>query len=35
MAVTINAPGARAYEYYDPDREGRSAGARFTVTAAR
>src|SRR5262249_40032182 len=35
MAVKINAPGARAYEYYDPDREGRSVGARFTVTAAR
>ncbi|HEY7426714.1 MAG TPA: hypothetical protein VH682_20935, partial [Gemmataceae bacterium] len=35
MAVKVNAPGARAYEYYDPDRAGRSVGARFTVTAAR
>jgi uncharacterized protein YfaS (alpha-2-macroglobulin family) len=35
MAVKINAPGARTYEYYNPDREGRSAGTRFTVTAQR
>jgi uncharacterized protein YfaS (alpha-2-macroglobulin family) len=31
MAAKIQAPGARVYEYYDPDREGHSAGARFIV----
>jgi hypothetical protein len=35
MAVKVAAPGARVYEYYDPDREGRSVGARFTVTARK
>jgi hypothetical protein len=33
MPVKVTAPGARAYEYYDPDREGRSGGTRFTVKA--
>jgi uncharacterized protein YfaS (alpha-2-macroglobulin family) len=35
MAAKVQAPGARVYEYYDPDREGHSTGARFTVTAQR
>jgi hypothetical protein len=35
MAVNIQSPGAHVYEYYDPEREGRSAGARLTVTARR
>jgi uncharacterized protein YfaS (alpha-2-macroglobulin family) len=35
MAGKISAPGARAYEYYNPDREGRSAGTQFTMTAQR
>jgi hypothetical protein len=33
MPVKVAAPGARVYEYYDPDREGRSPGARLTVKA--
>ena len=33
MPVKAAAPGARAYEYYDPDKQGSSAGTRFTVTA--
>jgi uncharacterized protein YfaS (alpha-2-macroglobulin family) len=32
-AGKVAAPGARAYEYYDPDRRGESPGTRFTVTA--
>jgi uncharacterized protein YfaS (alpha-2-macroglobulin family) len=32
-AGKVAAPGARAYEYYDPDRWGESPGTRFTVTA--
>lgn len=31
MPVKVAAPGARVYEYYDPDREGRSPGVRLTV----
>ena len=33
MPVKAAAPGARVYEYYDPDKQGSSAGTRFTVTA--
>ncbi|HVS36632.1 MAG TPA: hypothetical protein VMS17_13810, partial [Gemmataceae bacterium] len=33
MPVQAAAGGARAYEYYDPDKQGSSAGTRFTVTA--
>ncbi len=33
MPVQTAAPGARVYEYYDPDREGRSPGVRLTVKA--
>jgi uncharacterized protein YfaS (alpha-2-macroglobulin family) len=33
MPVQVTAPGARAYEYYAPEREGRSTGARFVVKA--
>jgi uncharacterized protein YfaS (alpha-2-macroglobulin family) len=33
MPVQITAPGARVYEYYDPDRQGRSPDVRLTVRA--
>jgi hypothetical protein len=33
MPVKVAAPGARAYEYYDPDKEGRSPGVRLTAKA--
>jgi hypothetical protein len=33
MPVKAAAAGARAYEYYDPDKQGSSPGTRFTVTA--
>ncbi len=33
MAVKITAPGARVYEYYAPEREGRSPTVALTVTA--
>jgi hypothetical protein len=33
MPVKVAAPGARVYEYYDPDRQGFSGGARLTVRA--
>ena len=32
MPVTLTVPAARAYEYYDPAKEGRSAPGRLTVT---
>ena len=32
MPVKITAPGARAYEYYDPDKEATSPAVRLTVT---
>jgi uncharacterized protein YfaS (alpha-2-macroglobulin family) len=31
MPVQVAVPGARVYEYYDPDREGHSPGVRLTV----
>jgi CD109 antigen len=31
--VKVRAPGARAYEYYAPERQGQSAGTELTVTA--
>jgi hypothetical protein len=31
MPVKVTAAQARVYEYYDPDKQGRSAGARLTV----
>jgi uncharacterized protein YfaS (alpha-2-macroglobulin family) len=33
LPATVAVPQARVYEYYDPSREGRSAGAKLTVTA--
>jgi CD109 antigen len=33
MPVKVAVAGARAYEYYDPDKEGRSPGERLTVKA--
>jgi hypothetical protein len=33
LPAKVTALGARAYEYYDPDRQGRSLGARFVVKA--
>jgi hypothetical protein len=33
MPAKVAAPPARAYEYYDPDRQGHSAAARLTVKA--
>jgi alpha-2-macroglobulin-like protein len=33
MPAKVAVPGARVYEYYDPDRQGRSPGTRLTVTA--
>jgi hypothetical protein len=33
MPVKVAVPGARVYEYYDPDRQGRSAGVQMTVKA--
>jgi hypothetical protein len=35
MPVTVTVPAARAYEYYDPAKEGRSAAQKLTVTARR
>src|SRR6185437_1437759 len=35
MAVKINAPGAHVYEYYNPEREGRSPATTFIVTTSR
>jgi len=32
MPVKVSVPPARAYEYYDPDKQGTSAAARLTVT---
>jgi alpha-2-macroglobulin-like protein len=31
MPVKVSAPGARAYEYYDPQKEGRSQGVKLEV----
>jgi hypothetical protein len=31
MPVQVSTPGARVYEYYDPQNEGRSPGQKFTV----
>ncbi len=31
MPVNVAVPGARAYEYYDPDRQGRSPGTQLVV----
>jgi uncharacterized protein YfaS (alpha-2-macroglobulin family) len=33
VPLKVKAPGARAYEYYNPGARGRSGGASFTVTA--
>ena len=33
MPVKVTAPGARVYEYYDPDKQGTSAATRLTVTS--
>ena len=33
MPVKAATAGARAYEYYDPDKQGSSAGMRLTVNA--
>jgi hypothetical protein len=33
LPVQVAVPGARVYEYYDPDREGRSPGGKLTVKA--
>src|SRR5262249_35002088 len=33
MPVKVSAPGATAYEYYDPDKKGSSPGAQITVKA--
>ena len=35
MPAKVAAAGARAYEYYDPDKQGSSAGTRLTVNARR
>jgi uncharacterized protein YfaS (alpha-2-macroglobulin family) len=35
MPVKVAAPGARVYEYYDPDKQGRSPGTQLTVKAGR
>jgi len=35
MPVKITAPGARAYEYYDPDKRAASVPVRLTVVAAK
>src|SRR3954452_21032514 len=35
MPVEVTAPGARAYEYYDPDRQGQSPPQRLTVKQNR
>jgi uncharacterized protein YfaS (alpha-2-macroglobulin family) len=35
MPLKVAAPGARVYEYYDPDKQGRSAGTQLTVKPGR
>jgi len=32
MPAKVTVPPARAYEYYDPDKQGRSTSAQLTVT---
>jgi len=33
MPVKVTVPAARAYEYYDPDRQGHGKAVKMTVTA--
>jgi hypothetical protein len=35
MPVKVAAPGAHVYEYYDPQKQGRSPSTRFVVNEKR